>query len=226
MPAMEFRLPGPPPDPATHRKATLRSVDGRLAMTIPYADPETDFADLGQEWATIERWPAGPVTYRRGPKLAKATLRLHCIAENLDGSISHEVMAVKAICDSLSPIVVSYGSLEALMTRSGAWVVTAGHVHVAGRVQGSNDPRWADCELELLEAADFTGTTFTVPEALLESSTPVGRMPATYTVQGGDTLWGIAHQLLGDGNRWIELADLNGIRDPARLQVGTVLRLP
>ncbi len=52
------------------------------------------------------------------------------------------------------------------------------------------------------------------------------RGPRRYTVRAGDTLQRIAHEQLGDADEWRELANLNGIRDPRRLRVGQVLRLP
>lgn len=45
-------------------------------------------------------------------------------------------------------------------------------------------------------------------------------------VKPGDTLIGIAKRLLGDGDRWEEIATLNGIRDPRALAVGATLKLP
>lgn len=51
-------------------------------------------------------------------------------------------------------------------------------------------------------------------------------MPQTYQVRQGDTLWGIAQRLLGDGNRWREIAAANGVNDPRRLQVGAQLQIP
>jgi LysM repeat protein len=48
----------------------------------------------------------------------------------------------------------------------------------------------------------------------------------TYTVKRGDTLWDIAARLLGNGNKWHSIADLNGVRDPKKLQIGQVLKLP
>lgn len=48
----------------------------------------------------------------------------------------------------------------------------------------------------------------------------------TYTVRSGDTLYGIAQRFLGDGSRWTEIANMNGIDDPTELQIGTVLDLP
>jgi len=42
----------------------------------------------------------------------------------------------------------------------------------------------------------------------------------------GESLTSIAARELGDADRWTEIADLNGIRDPQNVDVGTVLRLP
>lgn len=59
------------------------------------------------------------------------------------------------------------------------------------------------------------------------SSTPAASTPATtYTVVRGDTLSSIAARLLGSSNKWQSLANLNGVRDPKKLQVGQVLKLP
>jgi LysM repeat protein len=52
--------------------------------------------------------------------------------------------------------------------------------------------------------------------------------PKTYTMVAGDTLWSVAKRFLGDGTRWREIQQLNGIRDCdiRRLPVGKVLKLP
>ena len=47
----------------------------------------------------------------------------------------------------------------------------------------------------------------------------------TYTVKEGDTLFRIAQQKLGDGNKYKELANLNGIKNPNLIRVGQVLKL-
>lgn len=48
----------------------------------------------------------------------------------------------------------------------------------------------------------------------------------TYTVQAGDTLSGIALRLLGDAQRYKELAALNKLADPSKIYPGQVLTLP
>ena len=50
-------------------------------------------------------------------------------------------------------------------------------------------------------------------------------LPTTYTVVKGDTLWDIAAKFYGTGTRWGEIAQKNGITNPRRLQIGTVLQL-
>lgn len=47
-----------------------------------------------------------------------------------------------------------------------------------------------------------------------------------YTVVAGDSLWEIANKMLGDGSRYKEIANLNGIENANKIYVGEVLRIP
>lgn len=49
---------------------------------------------------------------------------------------------------------------------------------------------------------------------------------SSYVVKKGDTLWDLADRNLGSGTRWREIAKLNGIKNPRRLQIGTKLKIP
>jgi nucleoid-associated protein YgaU len=51
-------------------------------------------------------------------------------------------------------------------------------------------------------------------------------MGSTYTVVKGDTLWSIAKRTYGDGRRWQDIAEANGITDSRKLRVGQKLILP
>ena len=48
----------------------------------------------------------------------------------------------------------------------------------------------------------------------------------TYKAQSGDCLMGIARELLGDPQRWREIADLNGIGSPYTIHPGDELKIP
>lgn len=50
-------------------------------------------------------------------------------------------------------------------------------------------------------------------------------IPATYTVQEGDSLWLIARRMYGDGARFREIMELNGLKDELSLAPGMVLAL-
>jgi len=76
---------------------------------------------------------------------------------------------------------------------------------------------------------DYGATTYTPaptpPAPAPNYSTPAGG-GGTYTVQRKDTLWSIAMRFYGDGKRWREIAQANGISDPSRLPVGATLVIP
>ena len=48
----------------------------------------------------------------------------------------------------------------------------------------------------------------------------------TYTVKKGDFLWDIAKRAYGDGNKYTLIIEANTLRNPDRLEEGTVLKLP
>ncbi|MGW3571224.1 LysM peptidoglycan-binding domain-containing protein [Streptomyces sp. NPDC000941] len=53
-----------------------------------------------------------------------------------------------------------------------------------------------------------------------------GSGTTTYTVGKGDTLWSIAASKLGDGNRYKEIAKLNGLHDADTITPGQKLSIP
>ena len=74
----------------------------------------------------------------------------------------------------------------------------------------------------------YAPPTVAVPEPAAESNLVPAAKPAAareYTIRAGDTLSEIAMRELGTKDRWRELAELNPGLDPARLNVGTRIRL-
>lgn len=65
-------------------------------------------------------------------------------------------------------------------------------------------------------------------EAQERSGEPEESSSGTYTVVSGDTLWGIAKKLLGNGSRWQEIYNLNQdkISNPNLIYPGQVLTIP
>ena len=65
-------------------------------------------------------------------------------------------------------------------------------------------------------------------EEKVEIAPVANEVPAarTHTVVSGDTLFNIAKQYLGDGNRYMELAKANNIPNPDHIEVGQVITIP
>lgn len=47
----------------------------------------------------------------------------------------------------------------------------------------------------------------------------------TYTVKAGDTLWGIAKKMTGNGSNYKTIASFNKIKDPDKIYVGQVIKI-
>jgi len=48
----------------------------------------------------------------------------------------------------------------------------------------------------------------------------------SYTVQYGDLIWDIALRAYGDGYRWMEIAEANGLYSPDYIYPGQILKIP
>ena len=71
------------------------------------------------------------------------------------------------------------------------------------------------------------GSAVIVPEPIESAPLELTTFGAgTYEVQKGDTLWSIARRIYGDGQRWKDLAEANGITNPKILRVGQSLIVP
>ncbi len=96
----------------------------------------------------------------------------------------------------------------------GVQITAVGNI---GTVPGKNTRTWVEHgRLPYIEYDD-------VPQAAPADKPDDGY--TDYTVVSGDSLWGIAASLLGDGSRWREIAACNNL-DDAIIYVGQVLRIP
>ena len=67
----------------------------------------------------------------------------------------------------------------------------------------------------------------TMPNAPISTPTqPVTPKPTTHTIKSGDTLSAIALKYLGDASRYKEIAELNKIADPNKIQSGVTINIP
>lgn len=92
-----------------------------------------------------------------------------------------------------------------------------------------------EAELELKEYVGYgtqkinytqnseTGTVVSATEKTRETDNK--EIEAAYTVKSGDCLYNICKSQLGDGEKWREIAELNGLENPNKIYVGQVIKL-
>ena len=75
---------------------------------------------------------------------------------------------------------------------------------------------------------DDAGSRKTVKDSIAEKAPPDVATEKTYTVQSGDTLWKIAEDKLGEGNRYTEIFEANRdvLESPDHILPGQELKIP
>lgn len=59
-----------------------------------------------------------------------------------------------------------------------------------------------------------------------QASQDTRTQPKTYTIKRGDTLWGIAVNVYGNGYRWVDIARANALSNPNLIHADNFLQLP
>lgn len=82
-------------------------------------------------------------------------------------------------------------------------------------------------DLNFKEYRSLDGVTAVISDGSVKEETvrEVKETAKTHTVKKGDCLWNIAKEELGAGERYTELAKLNGLSYPYTLSVGQVIKL-
>lgn len=89
------------------------------------------------------------------------------------------------------------------------------------------------------------GQTITIPNVDITTATPETTEPSpipqitdeaatttneitenTYTVTKGDSLWKIALRAYGDGNKWVDIASVNNLKNPSIIHTGNTFTIP
>lgn len=208
-------------NPAKHKHAVLRCGDTRIVL--PVTSPKVDHSALAANWQQVERPGEKPLLGVAGQQLHVA--RVDVLIARKDGSAVEDILVNLLNMSRESTNVVTmhhYGYLEA-----GPWRMTDFTISSEMRLLGTNQITRARATLTLTEAVPEPGPRATKKKSQASKADDHNKSrPKTYTVKAGDTLSGIAARFYGDANDWHKIAKANNIRDPRKLRIGQVLKLP
>lgn len=89
-----------------------------------------------------------------------------------------------------------------------------------------------ECDISFIHAKDLIVSTNDINNTTTkvavsgEQKRPSKTSDSSYIVKSGDNLWDIAQSKLRSGNRYMEIAKLNNINNPDKIQAGQNLILP
>ncbi|MCC8013774.1 MAG: LysM peptidoglycan-binding domain-containing protein [Eubacterium sp.] len=90
---------------------------------------------------------------------------------------------------------------------------------------GEEGDFYVDLNFKEYRSLESTEAVITEGEVKEETTREVKETAKTYVVKQGDCLWAIAKAELGSGEKYTELASLNGLNYPYTLSVGQTIKL-
>jgi len=129
--------------------------------------------------------------------------------------------AGESVSSTATESVLGEGELPGLDQLPADYVIQEGDSlwTISERVYGTGY-NWVDIQAankQMIPNANllYVGTKIVLPK--------VDPKTVEHVTVAGDTLWGVAQRYCGSGFDWPALADANGITDPQKLEIGTVL---
>lgn len=141
------------------------------------------------------------------------------------------------ICYADYPIIIKAGGFNGYSAKGEPANEVVTHKHSVGETVEFNEI-FASCDSkEALKPLYTSGKITDIREGRnpylinegmgwINDNSIVTNTVKTYTVQTNDSLWKIAQEQLGNGARYTEIANLNGIKDSNLIYPGQVLKLP
>jgi LysM repeat protein len=219
------------PSAATHPAAiTIATTDKRLKVVALPGPNDPTITEGRGGWSEVARPRRIAISEWTGPALHKAHVELLLDAWAVGGTVDAQI----AIIDQMAPrspqseppiiTVVGYPSIPNNLQWSIQSVSPADQLR---RPDGRTTRITLVLELLEYRVSDLVVVRPSPAKAsVARNSTPTPSTATTVTVKAGDTLSSIAARYLGSAAKWSSIASLNGIRDPNRLTIGQVLKLP
>jgi hypothetical protein len=176
------------------------------------------------EWKIDTTKKSAPPPEFKGPKPASASVEVFLDeSDRSDGDISKTIKRLRALV-APEPKSVSSNKPSAphVLFEWGSAITFRGYVDSVAvkytMFRGGGTPIRGTATIAMKE--------FPLPKAKQNPSSGGRAGHRVHRMVAGDTLASLAYAEYGDPGRWRHLAEANGIDDPLRLPVGTVVQVP
>jgi nucleoid-associated protein YgaU len=195
--------------------ATRLSIHSKnTTFNAPFAPRKVTYSGYEGVWNEVARPGRKPILTRAGLNMRKMSMELFVGSSDPYRSVDIELKKLTALAEDPDLITVEYDP-----RCWGNWRISSLSIDSEQRHPDTSEITRAMVSIEFTEADD---------KGIDRSASviaPADR-PLTYTVRSGETLLMIANQMYGDPDKWIKIADVNGIKDPKMLVDGSRIRLP
>lgn len=223
---------GVAPLPPVGRKPAMTLTElgaGGLHYDVPYAPVETVQSGFTSQSTISER--AGRIPLLRMAGINSAGLRTFDLTfivakQDPQQDVEQDLSRLRDMARRGRSIKIEYDFYTATRT----WKITDMTITAQARTTLHQISR-ADVKVTFTESSDavvHTGPVNPPPKAPPKPPPAPGQSQGHthHTVKRGETLSKIAAAHLGNAQRYPEIARLNGIRNPNRIRVGQVLKIP
>lgn len=216
----------------TGKRLWMSIIGTNIVLYAPYAPKNIRYGGFGTQWVKLNREGVRKPLLLAG-SLGLKTLSFQLVLASPDRNKTWDAWLSQA--EQMSRMgarfKIGYGSVF----ESVYWRLTSFSFQSTDRHPSTNGILEATVDFEFTEAQDAampTGpvsggvkTTSSNDSVTAGVSTPAGATK-THTVKAGETLSGLAVKYYQNANLWTKIATANNIKDPAKIKVGQVLRIP
>lgn len=201
--------------------------DGVLSFTLNVYEPDGDYKGKDTKWKLFAAEDTENGQKRDG-QFTQANTYVKPLGNNKGGNI---VDAGTHANGAATPGITKFSVAGIQLVSAGEGPFYDNMVLTAGEAASGNESTPAPSENTPAPSASTPAPSASTPEPSKSTPAPSssGTISAdgTYTVQRGDTLYGIAKKLLGNGSRWIDIYALNSatIKDAKQIFAGQVLHI-
>jgi hypothetical protein len=217
----------PPPNAMPPSLAALAAsaTVGNQGIVVFDFNPKELQLQKSAKWERMPQQGAAQTSMPQFQGADPATLTIEIFLDDSEDSAPSVPMDVQLLLNTVTPLSATLGSNPVPPWVVFGWGTFLSFVAIVRSVSAKytmfkpdGTPVRATCQVTLEEVPTQMPGQNPTSGSLMDSR--------THQIVAGDTLQSVAQREYGDPSRWRDLADLNGIDDPMRVEPGRTLLVP